>query len=53
MIVYLVTEKVWQDVSTDDNDEEMTVATTSKPKTVSSVKAKSKQSSISSFFHRK
>ena len=52
MIVYLVTEKVWQDVSTDD-DEEMTVAATSKPKTISSVKAKSKQSSISSFFHRK
>ena len=52
--MYLVTEKVWQDVSTDDDDdEEMTVAATSKPKTVSSVKAKSKQSSLSSFFHRK
>ena len=53
MMVYIVTEKVWKEVSTDDDEEEMMVAASSKPKTIPLVKAKSKQSSLSAFFHRK
>lgn len=49
----MVTEKEWQEISTDDDDDEPVVATSNKTKTISSVKAKPKQSTLTAFFHRK
>ena len=56
LLVSIVTEKEWQEISTDD-DSEPVVATSNKTKVasskaVSSAKVKSKQSTLSAFFHR-
>lgn len=53
LTVAIVTEKEWQEISTDDDDDEPVVATSNKTKTISSVKAKPKQSTLTAFFHRK
>ena len=52
LTVAIVTEKEWQEISTDDDDEPV-VATSNKTKTISSVKAKPKQSTLGAFFHKK
>jgi len=50
LTVVIVTEKEWQEISTDDDDEELLVATSNK---INTVKAKSKQSTLGAFFHKK
>ena len=52
LTVAIVTEKEWQEVSTDDDSEQPTV-TSNKTKATSSVKARSKQSTLGAFFHKK
>ena len=53
LTIAIVTEKEWQEISTDDDDEPV-VAISDKPKlAVSSVKTKSKQSTLGAFFHKK
>ena len=52
LTVAIVTEKEWQEISTDDDSDEPVVAS-NKTIATSSVKARSKQSTLGAFFHKK
>ena len=52
LTVAIVTEKEWQEISTDDDSDEP-VVTSNKTIATSSVKARPKQSTLGAFFHKK